>query len=324
MSLTLPLLTPSSWTPSQGLLPSLELFISNCRREINCRNLSTTLTHSNLSPTERAALHSFRFNPNLTIKPADKGVVVWHSGLYIAKARRLLSDTSSYRSLDHDPTSDNQNIISQTTYNIITSGDLPPTASNLIVPQPCTTYFYLLPKIHKPNCPIQELPTYVRDTTHALHLLQNLRFPGPQHLIFTMDDQSLSTCIPHADSLKAVCFFLSRRPDQFPSTNTLIHLIELVLTFNNFSFNSSHLLQMKGVTMGTGMGPSYACLFVGHMEQSLFSSYTGTTPHLFLCYIDNSHKDLEQFIHFTNTFQPNLKFTWTISDTSFSFLDLSV
>eukprot|EP00061_Rhincodon_typus_P001108 g13736.t1 len=40
-----------------------------------------------------------------------------------------------------------------------------------------------------------------------------------------------------------------RRPDQFPSTDTLIHLTELILTLNNFSFNSSHFLQTKGVAM---------------------------------------------------------------------------
>eukprot|EP00061_Rhincodon_typus_P018140 g47191.t1 len=33
---------------------------------------------------------------------------------------------------------------------------------------------------------------------------------------------------------------------------------------------------------------------------------------------------LEQFINFTSTFYTNLKFTWTISDTSLEFLDLSV
>eukprot|EP00061_Rhincodon_typus_P002336 g17258.t1 len=37
-----------------------------------------------------------------------------------------------------------------------------------------------------------------------------------------------------------------------------------------------------------------------------------------------SHEELEQFIHFTNTFDPNLKFTWTISNTFLSLLDLSI
>eukprot|EP00061_Rhincodon_typus_P001648 g15371.t1 len=124
-------------------------------------------------------------------------------------------------------------------------------------------------------------------------------FPAPTNLIFTMDIQSLYTCIPHVDG-----FFLSRSPKLSPSTNTLIYLTKLVLTLNNFSFNSSHILQTKGMAMGTCMGPSYACLFVGYMEQSLFRSYTGTIPYLFLCYIDDcisaascSHKELEQFIN---------------------------
>eukprot|EP00061_Rhincodon_typus_P011417 g36401.t1 len=67
------------------------------------------------------------------------------------------------------------------------------------------------------------------------------------------------------------------------------------------------------------------------MKQSLFHGNTGTIPHLFLCYIDDSIgtalgscEEHEQFINFTNIFHPNLKVTWTISDTSLSFLDLSI
>eukprot|EP00061_Rhincodon_typus_P005560 g25206.t1 len=142
-----------------------------------------------------------------------------------------------------------------------------------------------------------------------------------------MDVQSLYICIPRADGLKALRFFVSRRPDQSPSTDTLIRQTELLLTLNNFSFNSSHILQTKRVAMGTHMGPSYACLFVGYVELSLFRCYTGTISYLFLRYIDDcigaascSHEELEKFINFTNTFHPNLKFTWTISNTSLSFL----
>eukprot|EP00061_Rhincodon_typus_P017462 g46165.t1 len=191
--------------------------------------------------------------------------------MVIAEARCQLSDASSYRPLDHDPTPDHQNIVSQTIHNLITSGYLPPTASNLMVPQPRTTY-----------------------------------------------------------GLKALRFFLSCRPNHSPSTDTLIHLTELVFIFNNFSFNSSHFRQTKGLAMGTCMGPSYACLFIGYVEQFLFRSYTGIIPHLFLRDINDGisaasciHGDLEQFNNFTITFHPNLKFTWTISDTSLSFLDLS-
>eukprot|EP00061_Rhincodon_typus_P003268 g19676.t1 len=109
------------------------------------------------------------------------------------------------------------------------------------------------------------------------------------------------------------------RHNQSPSTNTLIRLTELSLTLN-FSFNSSHFLQTKGVAMGTRMGPSYAFLFAAYVEQPLFLRYIDDCIGAASC----SHEELEQFINFTNTFQPNLKFTWTISDTSLSVLDLSV
>eukprot|EP00061_Rhincodon_typus_P001783 g15770.t1 len=79
------------------------------------------------------------------------------------------------------------------------------------------------------------------------------------------------------------------------------------------------------------MALSYACFFVGYAEQSLFRCYTGTVPHLVLRYVDGcigavscSQEELEKFINFTNTFHPNLKFTWTISDSSLPFLDLSI
>ncbi|XP_059827357.1 divergent protein kinase domain 1C isoform X2 [Hypanus sabinus] len=146
-----------------------------------------------------------------------------------------------------------------------------------------------------------------------------------------MDVQSLYTSIPHQEGLKALRSFLDNRPHQFPSTTTLLWLAELTLTLNNFSFGSSHFLQIKGVAMDTCMGPSYACLFVGYVEQSMLQIYTGTTPQLLLRYVDNyigaascTHAELVNFIDFASNFHPALKFTWSILDTSLPFLDLSV
>eukprot|EP00061_Rhincodon_typus_P014224 g41124.t1 len=73
--------------------------------------------------------------------------------LCIVEARCQLSDTTSYRLLDYDPTPDHQNIISQAIHNHITSGDLPPTASNLIELGGVELGYYLLPKIQKSDSP---------------------------------------------------------------------------------------------------------------------------------------------------------------------------
>eukprot|EP00061_Rhincodon_typus_P017889 g46805.t1 len=152
---------------------------------------------------------------------------------YVTEAKRQLSDTTSYLPLDHDPTMAHQTTVSHTVHDLIASSGLPSTASSLIVSQPCTARFYLLPKIHKHNhpgqpnistcpCPIklissyldsilspllQALPTYIWNTNQALHLFENFQFLGPQCFIFTMNE--------------------------------------------------------------VAMGPSYACLFVGYFEQSI-------------------------------------------------------
>ena len=40
------------------------------------------------------------------------------------------------------------------------------------------------------------------------------------------------------------------------------------------------------VAMGTKMGPSYACLFVGYVEEKMLLTYTGTKPIMSRRYID--------------------------------------
>eukprot|EP00061_Rhincodon_typus_P008043 g30299.t1 len=64
------------------------------------------------------------------------------------------------------------------------------------------------------------------------------------------------------EGLRAPRFFLDQRPESSPPTTTLLRLAELILTFNNFTFNSSYFLQVRGVAMGTCMDPSYACFFM--------------------------------------------------------------
>ena len=68
--------------------------------------------------------------------------------------------------------------------------------------------------------------------------------------------------------------------------------------------------------MGTHMGPSYACLFMGYVEHSLFQAYPGPLPQLLYQYIDDyfgavsfSRPDLEKFINFASSLHPSIAFT---------------
>ena len=83
--------------------------------------------------------------------------------------------------------------------------------------------------------------------------------------------------------------------------------------------------------MGSEMGPNYACLFVGYVEQQIREQYTGFIPQLHKRYIDDvvgaascRREELEAFIDFVSNFHPALQFTSTITDTELPFLDINL
>ena len=121
---------------------------------------------------------------------------------------------------------------------------------------------------------VRSLPSYVKDTNHILDIAQCFRYPttGPDCFVFTMEIKSLYTVIPNNDGLLALRHFLNKRPVQEPPSHTLVRLAELVLTLNSFSFNGDYFQQTGAVAMGSRLGPNYACLLVGHVEEQIFNS----------------------------------------------------
>ena len=66
--------------------------------------------------------------------------------------------------------------------------------------------------------------------------------------------------------------------------------------------------------MGSHLGPNYACLFMGHVEEQIFAQYTGTKPALYKIYIDDivgatsgSRDEIEDFATYVNGFHPSLQ-----------------
>jgi hypothetical protein len=102
-----------------------------------------------------------------------------------------------------------------------------------------------------------------------------------------MDVKSLYTVIPHDDGLKALQHFLDKRENLNPPTRTIIRLAELILTLNSFAFDGNYYRQKHGIAMGTKMGPSFAKLFMGFLEERINHEYKGPKPQLHLRYIDD-------------------------------------
>jgi hypothetical protein len=128
-------------------------------------------------------------------------------------------------------TQENNKIVENTIIFEINKRNLPEDAKFLVIDNPRTSTFYLLPKIHKVgnpgrpiistyNCPterissyiddllqplVKRLPTYIKDSTATLRTIQDTTLiKGRPFLLFTMDVKSLYTVISHEDGLKTL------------------------------------------------------------------------------------------------------------------------
>ena len=104
-----------------------------------------------------------------------------------------------------------------------------------------------------------------------------------------------------------VYFQLNVKKGQFEVTDVgcelerWMKIRDVVDKINN---TTNHYRQIGGVAMGSRMGPNYACLFVGYIEERIRSTYTGFVPQLHKRYIDDvvgaaqcSRLELENFIN---------------------------
>lgn len=215
---------------------------------------------------------------------------------------------------------------------------------------------YLLPKIHKVNNPgrpivsgidsptdqisytiyrilrpfVSKLPSHIKDTADFLRKLETLGFLHDDDLLVTIDVSSLYTSIPHKDGLEAVEHTLNNAPNLPIPLPVLLELIEMTLTMNTFTFNNTVYHQVQGTAMGTKMAPSYANLFMGHLEH-LMLQHADLQPSIWLRFIDDifavyraTEDEENAHIDFLNQFHPTIKFTHTLSRDSIDFLDVTV
>ena len=281
-------------------------------------------TIKNLTEEELQALLSLRQNPDIVIKPADKGsaTVIMDKNLYIAEGYRQLNNATHYKKLDSPKFPETaekiRNILSELhEHNLITKKQL---SYLLPPPDPRPRQLYLLPKIHKsldkwpvrgkmpPGRPIisdcssesyyvaeyidhflQSLSavhaSYVKDTPDFLAKLNSIR-TKPDSLLITMDVESMYTNIDNEAGLEAVRKAFASQPDPFRSDKHTLELLEIGLKNNDFEFNGEIFLQISGTAMGKKFAPSYANIFMANWEtEALQTCYQ--KPAIYLRYLDD-------------------------------------
>ncbi|KAJ1160349.1 hypothetical protein NDU88_000851 [Pleurodeles waltl] len=287
--------------------------------------------------------------------------------MYRDECNRLLGNTRHYKRLSRDPTIDVQEEITFLVSkgkenNWITDHE----ASYLIQTNPKIPYFYILPKVHKGKIPppgrpivsgigsaleplskfvdfflqpiVKRIPTYLKDTTHVLLLLESIAFDKSKELLITLDVESLYTNILQEAILEVISNLLdvhmggsqTQTPPWF-----ILDLAHLALTRNYFKFEDSFFLQTQGTSMGSTFAPSLACLYVDHIERHTIlhedNPYRDQIK-LWKRYIDDvlliwtgSKEEAQAFAIWLNRANPFLTFTMNIGVIEMHvFLEVSV
>lgn len=251
----------------------------------------------NLSLNEKKALTELMNDPNIIIKPADKGgaIVVQDKTKYQHEILSQLQNSRFYKKLPSDPTSHYQSEVFSFLENAKTQGWISQSDFNFLYCQhPIRPVFYTLPKIHKrlidpPGRPIvaqtnsllsplsqyvdffikpyvQSLPSYIRDSTDFVNKISDLQDLPDDSLLLTLDITSLYTNISHERGLNALRHYLAARGDAIPPSEFLVEMASYVLKYNYFSFDKDFFLQISGTAMGSIFAPNYANLFMGFFE----------------------------------------------------------
>ena len=285
-------------------------------------------------------------DPNIVISRPDKGrgVVLQNRTDYLEKMHCILSDQQKFSKIDtpigklinsiEDKINrflrsiKEQAIITQDIYNQLYSS-----GSSIAT-------IYGLPKTHKTGTPLRPILAAYNLATYPLakylvpmlsHLTRNeysiknsyefadtIPQQNSNSFMVSFDIVSLFTNIPLGEVIgiildKVFCntnYFNGFTYDLFKK------LLELVAQNCYFLFNNTIYKQTEGVAMGSPIGPTFANIFMCHLENIIINECPADfKPNFYKRYVDDTfalfHTKLqaENFFIYINNIHPNIKFT---------------
>ena len=167
-------------------------------------------------------------------------------------------------------------------------------------------------------------PSFLQDTPDFLRSLEELNkeLIPEDAILVTIDVSGLYTNIEQEEALEAVKEALEENNNPEVPADFILQLLDLVLKFNVFEFNSELFLQIIWTAMGTRAAPSYANLFMARkIDPKIVELATllanGTNPitffkrfldDIFMVY-NGSVESLHIFLTELNKLHPTIKFT---------------
>ena len=250
-----------------------------------------------LSKDEWKALTDLRNDDSIIITKLDKGngVVIISRLHYLNKLKNLISDTTRFIELQHNPTKSREESLSTylrklrkekiiddaTFYKILPSGSSP-------------GVLYGLPKVYKTGCPfrpiVSSVNTYnynlasylvsailqpistnqytVKDSFSFVHWAKT-EYKHNNGIMYSLDGSSLFTNVLPLEETLNNCldkFYSLADPPALPRV-VLRKLLEFATKKSHFLFDGKYYDQIDGVAMGSPLGPVLANIFMGNFEE---------------------------------------------------------
>ena len=132
--------------------------------------------------------------------------------------------------------------------------------------------------------------------------------------------KTLYTSIPNSEGIAVVKRAYYKHEQKTVATKVLTNFLALILTLNNFIFNSKLYLQIKVCAMDTLCAPAYTNIFMAYFEEKFIYPLIDAKTLLNLRFIDDifmiwtkSEKDLIEFLNELNTKHTSIKFEFKYS-----------
>lgn len=349
---------------------ALELFLHKLDLGIKDHKERTS-SGDNLTKEERAALKDIRSWSDVIVRPYDKGIgyIVDDVVNYEERVKKEILDPQNYKVVE-DAATDIVEINSRIKDWVEKYPEsLSDKLRDWIVNENATCgYYYMLYKAHKPEkgypgrlitsaCgsptehlsqwiefhlgPLMDtLPYRIKDSSHFhrnVHAYNAIRKTqdDPKTIIHcSWDIEKMYPNILNDLGIKSCTELLDKRPENFPSTESIIEAIKITLEENIAQFGDIVTKQ----TEGTAMGPSHACSYADTaadyaVDQKVMSNSNEYLRCISLwnrlrddiyCAWTGTEEELKLFDKWLNELHPRLKFTLEYSTEGTIFLDLFV
>lgn len=175
---------------------------------------------------------------------------------------------------------------------------------------------------------------YVQDTADFLWKLDEAGDMEEREFMFPMDIVGLYPSVPRGKAKEAMMRNLEGRTSKKIPTEELLELSDLVLDNNEFIFEGKSHLQVEGTAIGSKLGRSYACTYMGCWEEevkrrSMVEMKKATT--LWFRFVDDIHGRWKgskgkfvKFVEICNSVEEKIKVTYEVCEKEAVFLDVKV